>query len=635
MAAVINTSVLGAVASDGVLATHSESQTLSTTPSKDDPSKLEPGNVDKCGDFESKDPKRRRKPSLGGFGRWAILIGLTALSILLVVADLHAFGGRVGSSWIATLLSGLTGNSAELVVLSLTILLLSRFAAPKASAKQAGQKMHRSGASTSAKSSAFVRTVSNGCSTGAAAAPGRKGANLILSKRNQQIDLAARNGDLERAEQLLFELERSDDQPDAVSYNLVIRACANRRDAGAAERWLRRMESKGQQPSVCSYNTLLDAYAKSDKPVACEQWLKRMLDRGIAANVISYATVIYAHARHGDVAAAEALLRKMLCAGLEPDAVCYNSLIHAASVKGAAQDAERWLQEMQARGLEGNVSSYTAVIDACAKTGDTERAEVWFSRLLEKGVEPNVVTFSAMIDACAKVGNLDRAEHWHDLMVERGIAPNAHTYSAIIHACAKRGGPGGGEAAEQWLNRSERAGVVNDVVVYSSVIDACSKAGDAERGMEVFRRMREKGLKPHIVAYGALARPYGYRGDWIKVESIAQSMVADGVRTNDYFVYAQLLAYAVARPRQPQRAEACFRSALKSGVQANDHVLGVLSRAVGRPRCMELANELCPGRAVPLPPARRGQDGGGSRTSAARIGRGAEQIGVTNRAGGQ
>lgn len=566
--------------------------------------------------------KGRRHPLLGRFGRWALLACLSAMSILLVVADLHAFGGRVGSSWIARLVkNSLTGSALELVLLSLTILVLSGFMTPSSSVKQNGRKLQRNageGASCS-NSCGVSRTVSTGSPVGTCASPSRKN-NLILSKRNHQIDLAARNGDLEKAEQLLLELERSDDQPDAVSYNLVIRACANRRDPDAAERWLKRMEAMGLQPSSCSYNTLLDACAKADKPGACERWLNRMIDRGITANVISYATAIYAHARHGDVVSAEAVLRKMTLAGLQPDAVSYNSLIHACSVKGAAHDAERWLREMHSQGLEGNVSSYTAVIDACAKSGDIVRAEAWFARLLEKGVEPNVVTFSAMIDACAKTGNLTRAEHWHDRMLERGISPNAHSYSAIIHACAKRGGPGGAEAAEQWLDRSERAGVVNDVVVYSSVIDACSKAGDAERGMEVFRRMREKGLKPHIVAYGALARPYGYRGDWIKVESIAQTMASDGVKTNDYFVYAQLLAYGVARPRQAQRAEACFRSALKSGVKANDHVVGVLSRAVGRPRCIELMNELCGGRDVPSPPGRRGQDSSNTKISSGRVG---------------
>merc|ERR1719330_926722 len=443
--------------------------------------------------------------------------------------------------------------------------------------------------------------------TGATTAPVHKGTGTTISKWNQAIDIAARNGDVEKAEQLLLACERSGDHPEAVSYNLVLRACAKRGDAVAAERLFRRMEGKGVQATLCSYNTLLDACAKAGKAEACEQWLERMLDQGVEPNVISYASAIYARARRGDVMAAEAWLQKMIVAGVQPDAVSFNSLIHACSVKGAAESAEKWLQEMESQGLEACVTTYTAVIDACAKCGDIGRAEVWFARMADKSVAPNVVTFSAMIDTCAKAGNLARAEHWHERMLEHGIAPNAHSFSAIVSACAKQGGQGGAEAAEKWLERSERAGVV-DKIVYSSVIDACGKAGDAEAAMRVFTRMRASGFKPHIVAYAALARPYAYRGDWVKVENIAQSMKEDGVTVNEFFLYAQLLSYATARPRQVQRAEACFRSALDAGVKANDHVVGVLARAVGRERCTELMLELCGGRNVPLPPSRRGQE---------------------------
>merc|ERR1719330_2117063 len=465
--------------------------------------------------------------------------------------------------------------------------------------------------------------------TGATTAPVHKGTGTTISKWNQAIDIAARNGDVEKAEQLLLACERSGDHPEAVSYNLVLRACAKRGDAVAAERLFRRMEGKGVQATVCSYNTLLEACAKAGKPDACEMWLNRMLGQGIEPNVISYASAIYAHARRGDVAAAEAWLQKMIVAGVQPDAVSFTSLIHACAAKGAVASAERWLQEMESQGLETGVATYTAVIDACAKSGDIDRAEVWFTRMADKGVVPNAVTFSAMIDACAKAGNLVRAEHWHERMLEHGIAPNVHSCSAVINACAKQFGPSGAEAAEKWLDRSERAGVM-DEVVYSSVIDACGKAGDAERALRVFDRMRANGFKPNIIAYAALARPYAYRGDWIKVETIAQSMRADGVAVNEFFLYAQLLSYATSRPRQVERAEACFRSALGIGVQANDHVVGALARVVGRERCAGLMVELCNGRSVPSPPSRQGQEktarpgstriGGGGGASA-RMGR--------------
>jgi len=224
------------------------------------------------------------------------------------------------------------------------------------------------------------------------------------------------------------------------------------------------------------------------------------------------------------------------------------------------------------------------------------------SRMVSEGVEANVVTYSAMIDACAKSGDLARAEKWHNAMTDKGVSPNAHSYSAVINACAKAGDV---EAAERWLEKLEQAGVRSDVVVYSSVIDACGKVGDAERAMAVFHRMRASGIGPHIVAYAALARPFAYRGDWAEVECIGAAMKEDCVDPNEYFVYAQLLAYATARPRQNQRAEYCFRDALRRGIKANDHVVGALARSVARARCGELMKELCNGREVPLPPQRR------------------------------
>merc|ERR1719476_242417 len=205
--------------------------------------------------------------------------------------------------------------------------------------------------------------------------------------------------------------------------------------------------------------------------------------------------------------------------------------------------------------------------------------------MTDQGVEANVITYSAVIDACAKAGNLERAEYWLGEMTNRGICPNAHSYSAVINACAKSGNV---DAAEHWLDRSEQAGVTNDAVIYSSVIDACGKARQPDRARVAFNRMRANGIRPHIVAYSALARPFAYQGKWADVEQIAEDMKGDGVAPNAYFVYAQLLSYATARPRQSRKAEQCFREAVAAGISANDHIRTALARAVGRPRSMEL-----------------------------------------------
>mmetsp|Transcript_70987 Transcript_70987/g.197191 ORF Transcript_70987/g.197191 Transcript_70987/m.197191 type:complete len:631 (-) Transcript_70987:90-1982(-) len=434
----------------------------------------------------------------------------------------------------------------------------------------------------------------------------------------QAIDQALRAGHIEKAGNILLEFERSGGKPDVFGYNLIIRAFAKRGDVLGTERWLSTMERSGVEATVCSYNTVLDACAKADNAEACEEWLRWMVDRGIDSNVISYATVIYAWARRGDVERAAGWLQNMIDAGIQPDVVSYNSLIHACGVRGLAMGAEHWVLEMKARGLEPTVTTYTAAIDACAKCGDLVRAEAWMEKMLEDGVEPNVVTFSALIDTCAKKADMIRAEYWHDKLLERDIKPNAHTYSAVISACAKSNNV---NAAERWLKKSEDAGVVGDVVVYSAMIDACGKANDAERASRIFDRMLAAGIRPHIIAYAALARPFAYRGDWPKVEQIAATMAAEGTKPNEYFIYAQLLAYDMATPKQPERAEACFRSALQMGIKENDHVVGVLARVVGRPRSMELMQELCNGRPVQFAPRGRRQAsalGSGGGTNGAR-----------------
>jgi len=533
-----------------------------------------------------------------GPARSAKLLGVACLVASLYSADFLAFG----RTWASELPSfgSWNGYAAEItLVVSVAMLLMMRSTdrkpKPEPSVRTRQDCCAADGGASMGSPDAARKTAAN--RRDGAGGQQRSVAIQARQKCTDAIEVAVRRGDREQAEQLLLEFERLGVMPDAMSYNLVIRACARRIDLVAAEKWLKHMEDKGLPATLLSYNTLLDACAKAGSVEACEKWFKIMMDKGIEPNVISFATVINACARRRNPAAAEQWLSKMSVAGIKPDAIAYSSLIHAYSVTGAPKDAERCLEIMESSGLEISVTTYTTVIDACAKCGDVERAEFWFAHMIEKGVEPNAVTFSAMIDCCAKAGKLARAEHWHGAMLERGIPPCAHSISAVINACAKQAGPESAKAAEKWLERSEQAGIPGDMVIYTSVIDACGKAGDAERALRVFRRMQAQGFKPQIYTYSALARPYGHRGDWVMVENIAQEMAGAGVAVNEFFLYAHLLAYAVAR--QGHRAELCFRSALGSGVKVNDYVATALARAVGRSRCTELMKELCGGYEVP------------------------------------
>lgn len=418
-----------------------------------------------------------------------------------------------------------------------------------------------------------------------------------VTKWNQAISAAAKDGRRAEAERLLRQLERQAEagdglDPDVISYNSIVHACAREGDIPSAEQWFARMKVKGVEPNVITYNILMDACAKRDDPEGAEAWLESMIQNGVDPNEVSYATVIHARAKGGELKAAEAWLQRMLEAGVHPNVVSYNSLVYAYGRQGDVEGAERWVTEMQRQGLEARVTTYTALVDACAKIGRVDRAEKWMDTMLsstDKELQPNVVSFSSMIDACAKAGDSVRAQRWLHRMLEHGVQPNAHTFSAVINACAKAGDV---PAALRSLGRMDQAGVPADVVAYSGVLDACAKVGDSARALQVFRQMRSRGIQPNLVTYSSLGRPFAHQGEWCEVERIRCEMAADGLVMNEYFLYTILLAYANAKPKEVHRAEHVFQEAVALGIKVNKHIITVLGRAVGRPRAAKLLQAL-------------------------------------------
>jgi pentatricopeptide repeat domain-containing protein 1 len=138
----------------------------------------------------------------------------------------------------------------------------------------------------------------------------------------------------------------------------------------------------------------------------------------------------------------------------------------------------------------------------------------------------------------------------------------------------------------------DSAHVAADVVVYSTVLDACAKATNCERAELVFKQMRSRNIAPNVVSYASLARPYAHKGDWEAVERLAQTMKSEGLEMNEYFLYAQLLAYATAQPRQSARAEQTLREAVRSGIKVNKFVVTAAVRAMGRMRCDQILSEM-------------------------------------------
>jgi len=382
---------------------------------------------------------------------------------------------------------------------------------------------------------------------------------------------------------------------DKVSYANVINACAQRKDVGRAEEWLNRMLAAGVAPNQHCVNAVINACVQADRVDRAEWWFgaSQAWDTPVMPNIVSYNTLINAHARAGNPALAEKWLHSLTEANLAPNEVSYGTVINACAEAGDAIRAEYWINHMTSNTqLKPNEFMYNSLIKACMNAGLIDQAEAWADRMKEDGFAWMPVTFNLLINACAKIGRVARAEGHLVTMIESGCVVNRITFNSVINACANKGSS---ERAEKW-----------------------------------FRSMVAADIQPDEVTYGALCKAYARRGDVDKVAETIAMCDGNGIQVNEYFYASLISACAAARPPQPGRAEAAFRSCHGRGLCAS-RLIRLAKSALGDARadvvCADLGVSTMQPHGAPRRPAPETRSFAGAATS------GSFRAGGTNRHG--
>jgi pentatricopeptide repeat protein len=108
----------------------------------------------------------------------------------------------------------------------------------------------------------------------------------------------------------------------------------------------------------------------------------------------------------------------------------------------------------------------------------------------------------AMIIAQCHLSHLEQAGLHRHRLVERGMAPSADAYATMI-ASSKDTTDDAQVARELWTE-SQSLGVRPHLYLYNTVISKLSKARKADTALEMFGQMKERGVRPSSVTYGAV-----------------------------------------------------------------------------------------------------------------------------------
>ncbi|KAL8480581.1 hypothetical protein ACS0TY_026674 [Phlomoides rotata] len=384
-----------------------------------------------------------------------------------------------------------------------------------------------------------------------------------------------------------------DSYPDTGAYNAVLNACAN---IGNTKKFLQlfdEMPGFKCEPDALTYNVMIKLCARVDRKDLLVFVLERIIEKGVPLCMTTLHSLVAAYVGFGDLETAEKLVQGMregrrdLCKILRescsndiysddedsgddelddpfekllpniidysreppelPQAFAPNSRIYTTLMKGYMEsgrvaDTVRMLEAMRVQkdsSSHPDHVTYTTVISAFVKAGSMERARevvaemgrsrvpanlITYNILLkgychqlqidkaedliremvdEGGIEPDVVSYNTLIDGCILVDDCAGALTYFNEMRKRGIAPTKVSYTTLMKAFASSGQPKLAHKVFDEMIKDPRVKV--DVIAWNMLVDGYCKLGLIEEGKSIIENMKENGVFPNVATYGSLA----------------------------------------------------------------------------------------------------------------------------------
>ncbi|KAF8653058.1 hypothetical protein HU200_062497 [Digitaria exilis] len=179
-------------------------------------------------------------------------------------------------------------------------------------------------------------------------------------------------------------------------------------------------------------------------------------------------------------------------AGHAADVFLSNHLIVSYAGSGLLEAARRVFDEMPRR----NLVSWSALIASCARSARPELALDLFARMELEGARPNEHVYASVARSCAALGALAAGAQVHADALKSGFLGASFVANSIASMYMKCGCFDEGYDVFRTLAEPT-------VVSYNAVISGLAASSRPEKGLEVFRLMKLRGLRPDMFSYAA------------------------------------------------------------------------------------------------------------------------------------
>eukprot|EP00177_Eucheuma_denticulatum_P002376 GFKZ01004260.1.p1 GENE.GFKZ01004260.1~~GFKZ01004260.1.p1 ORF type:complete len:656 (-),score=50.99 GFKZ01004260.1:383-2350(-) len=253
------------------------------------------------------------------------------------------------------------------------------------------------------------------------------------------IDVYGKAQQLSRALSLFYNMPRLGAEPNIITYNAIISACARNNEPDLAYQVFQEMQENGLVPDKYTYGSLIDSCSKSGQVERAFDVYRLMDANDIGKDPTIYSTLIDACSRAQQLERAFTVFEEMKRQGVWPNLVTFTVLIGMCANAKQPERAFQLFSEIKHWNIRrANVVTYTALIEACAKAGWPQRAEMVMAAMMENGIRPNEISYGALMDGWTRCGRIDKAFEIIDRMANKHrLTPNAVVIGSLIESCKK------------------------------------------------------------------------------------------------------------------------------------------------------------------------------------------------------
>ncbi|KAI3809110.1 hypothetical protein L1987_25079 [Smallanthus sonchifolius] len=325
------------------------------------------------------------------------------------------------------------------------------------------------------------------------------------------ISVMGKKGQTRMAMWLFSEMRNSGCRPDTSVYNALITAHLHSKDKvkalSKALGYFDKMKGTDRcKPSIVTYNILLRACAQAKDVAQVEALFKDLEGSVCSPDVYTFNGVMDAYGKNGMVCEMEGALSRMKSNQVKPDIITYNLLIDSYGRKQEFEKMELVFKSLLRSKERPTVSTFNSMITNYGKARLRDKAESVFQKITDMGYSPNFITYECMIMMYGCCDCVSKARGIYDNMIVSEKHVKVSTLNAMLNVYCLNDLP---VEADKLFETACNSGVFRiDSSTYKLLYKSYTKANMTELIQKLLKHMDRDGIVPNkrffLEALGAL-----------------------------------------------------------------------------------------------------------------------------------